>query len=143
MPRTAQIFELTAPKQAEHALQIDCRHMLDRVLQPGMFWSGIDHGHSMDRTIGRHGKPIGLIEGAKRKARGIKAGIPDFLFFHQARLFAIELKTVDGMLSDDQKERIRELLANGAEVSVCWTIWQVFDRVVAWGLCRPGVRVMT
>jgi len=134
--RTAFILE--APEPREHELQIDCTHMLERILLPDVQWTAIDHAHSLDRRIGRNGRPIGLIEVQKRKARGIKSGICDYLFWFDGRAFAIELKrNADEQLSDTQKDFCRGLLRAGALVKVCWTKIQVFDTVVEWRLTRP------
>lgn len=133
--RTAFILE--APEPREHELQIDCTKMLERILLPDVQWTAIDHAHSLDRRIGRNGRPIGLIEVQKRKARGIRAGICDYLFWYQKCGYAIELKrNASEPLSDDQKTFCRGLLAADIPVKVCWTIWQVHDTVVGWGLAR-------
>jgi len=114
--------------------------MLERILLPDVQWTAIDHAHSLDMRTGRHGRPIGLIEVQKRKARGVKSGICDYLFWFDGRGFAIELKrNADEKLSDDQKDFCRGLLQAGVLVKVCWTIWQVFNVVVEWGLARTGV----
>jgi hypothetical protein len=132
----ARPFFLANAEPSEHELQEDCTAMLERILLPGVCWTAIDHGHSLDRTIGRHGVPIGLIEARKRKKRGVKPGLPDYLFWH-GRAFAIELKTVDGTLSEDQEDFLQRLIVAGTEVKVCWSKSQVFDTVVCWGLTRP------
>ncbi|MDQ2763970.1 MAG: VRR-NUC domain-containing protein, partial [Pseudomonadota bacterium] len=115
-----------------------CTTMFDRILLSSVFWTAIDHAHSLNMALGRNGRPIGFQEAAKRKARGVKSGLPDYLFWHQRRAFAIELKTADGVLSDAQKDVLRELIANGVEVAVCWTIDQVFARLCLWNLCRKA-----
>jgi hypothetical protein len=136
-------FQLTPPSVLEHDLQIDCTKMLWRVLLPDVCWTAVDHAHSLNMTIGRNGRPIGLLEAQKRVARGIKPGIADYLFWHESRGFAIELKRdVDADLSDDQDDFLRQMILAKVEVSVAWTIWQVFNKVKAWGLCR-NVTVMT
>jgi hypothetical protein len=131
-------FQLVAPEPREHELQIDCTKMLERILLPDVQWTAIDHAHSLDRRIGRNGRPIGLIEVQKRKARGIRAGICDYLYWYDGRSFAIELKrNADEKLSDDQKDFCRGLLRAGVSVKVCWTKPQVFETVVGWRLTRP------
>jgi hypothetical protein len=112
--------------------------MLELILLPEVQWTAIDHAHSLDRRIGRNGVPIGLIEVRKRKARGIKAGITDYLFWHAGAAFAIELKrNASEPLSDDQKTFCRGLLRAGVKVKICWTKNQVFEVVVGWRLTRP------
>jgi hypothetical protein len=115
--------------------------MLGRVLLPTVAWTAVDHAHSLNPTIGRHGKPIGLLEAQKRKARGIRPGICDYLFWHQSLGYAIELKVDDGELTDDEEDFIRDLIKAEIEVKVCWGMWQVFETVGDWGLVRPGVRI--
>lgn len=117
--------------------------MLLRILRPNVAFTAVDHAHSLNMTPGRNGRPIGLIEAAKRKARGVRAGIPDYLFWALARGFAIELKAdADCKLSDDQEDFLKALISAQIEVSVCWTIDQVVDRCRAWDLLRPGVRLI-
>ena len=81
---------------SEHALQVAVAHMLWMVLDPERtWWTAIDHG------AGRLSKrAAGMM-----KARGVRAGIPDFLIlslYHIA--FGIELKTDKGRLSAPQRE---------------------------------------
>src|SRR3954447_8339504 len=136
----ARPFVLSPYQQSEHELQIDCTDMLIRLLLPDVQWTAIDHAHSLNMRIGRNGKPIGLIEAMQRKRRGVKAGICDYLLWHRARAFAIELKVGDADLEDCQKDFIRGLIRAEVETKVCWTKDQVFDTVISWGLTR-AVRV--
>lgn len=131
-------FRLVEEEQSEHDLQMDIARMLHVVLLPDVQWTSVDHAHSLDQRLGRTGRPIGLVEAMKRKARGVKRGITDILFWHQGRGFAIELKrNADEPLSDAQKEFCKGLIAAGIPVKVCWSKPQVFQTVVAWGLTRP------
>ncbi len=143
MRRAGPAFQLTAPRQLEHDLQKQCAKMFSRILLPDVTWTAVDHAHSLNMAIGRHGRPIGLIEAQKRVARGIKPGLPDNWFIHYGRVYLIELKaTADDDLSQDQKDFLKSAIASGAEVSICWDIWQVFNKIREWGLCRPSA-VMT
>ena len=134
-------FRLAIPKIREHAAQIDCTKMLRGVLRPEVAWTAIDHAHSLNPTIGRHGKPIGLLEAQKRKARGVRPGVCDYLFWHNSLGYAIEFKVDDGELTGDEERFIKDLIKAKAEVKVCWGMWQVFETVSDWGLVRPGVRI--
>ena len=118
-------FQLTAPVTPEHQAQIDCTDMLARVLRPEVCWTAIDHANAKDATTG-----------AIRKARGVQAGIPDYLFWDYGRGFAIEFKTGDGVLLDSQKEFGKRLINAKVEFAVCWGSRQVFDTVHRWGLTR-------
>jgi VRR-NUC domain len=134
---------LTPYDPAEHELQIDCTTMLHTILLPGVCWTAIDHGHSFDKRPARvkpdrHGRvpTIGMLEAIKRKRRGIKSGICDYLFWFEGSSFAIELKVPDGILSDDQKKWLRSMIANKVRCKVCWSKSLVFQTVVEWGLTR-------
>lgn len=122
---SARSFRLTAPVAPEHEAQIACARMLARVLRPDVCWTAVDHANARDK-----------LTGAIRKARGVKAGIPDFLFWHDGRGFAIEFKREDGVLSDAQRDFLRTLIGADVEVAVCWSASQVADKVVEWGLTR-------
>jgi hypothetical protein len=107
------------------------------VLLPEVQWTSVDHAHSLDQRLGRTGRPIGLVEAMKRKARGVKKGITDILFWHQGRGFAIELKrSASEPLSDAQKEFCKGLLAAQIPVKICWSKSQVYQVVVDWKLTR-------
>lgn len=111
--------------------------MLRIILLPAVQWTAIDHAHSLDRRIGRNGVPIGLIEVKKRKARGVKPGICDYLYWHDGCGYAIELKrNADEDLSDDQKEFCSGLIRARIPLKICWTKLQVFETVQGWGLTR-------
>jgi VRR-NUC domain len=140
MPADRQRFTLLPPIPEEHELQVDCTRMLAVALLPDVCWTAIDHAHSLNMQLGRNGRPIGLIEAQKRKARGIKAGIADYLFWYDGDSYAIELKRdADSTLSDDQEVWLRAMIKAGAMVKVCWLLDQVFQTVYEWGLVRPGV----
>jgi hypothetical protein len=131
-------FQLVAPDPLEHELQIDCTNMLNIVLLPDVQWTAIDHAHSLNWNIGRNGKPIGLIEMVKRKNRGIRPGICDYLFWFDGRGFAIELKrSPDEKLSEDQKDFCKGLIRARIPLKICWLKSQVFNVVTDWGLTRP------
>jgi hypothetical protein len=142
-------FTLVAPEPSEHELQITCADACWRILLPDVQWTAVDLAHSLDERPIRNARPgrdgriptIGLIEAQKRKRRGCKPGVWDFLFWHQTNAFALELKVGDGDLSDDQKEFGRGLIRAGCKLKVCWTFEQFIQTITAWGLVRPGVRI--
>jgi hypothetical protein len=131
------VLTLIAPERTEHELQIACTTMLHRILRPDVAWTAVDLAHSLDWRVGRNGKPIGLIEVQKRKARGCRAGVPDYLFWHSGSSFAIELKrNADETLSDDQRDFCSGLLRAHVQLKICWDERQVYDAVSSWGLSR-------
>jgi VRR-NUC domain len=149
LARTPPALILTPPEQwrNEHEMQIACTDMLATLLLPDVEWSAVDHGHSFDKRPIRNAKPgrngkiatIGMLEAQKRKRRGVKSGLCDFYFWHQGDCFAIELKTPDGALSDDQREHIKGLIRNNVLVRVCWSKALVLQTVIEWHLTRPMV----
>jgi hypothetical protein len=51
-----------------------------------------------------NGGKRGKIEAMQLKASGVIAGIPDLIFIWKGKMYAFELKTATGILSDNQKE---------------------------------------
>ena len=138
--RRRAALKLQAENKSEHDLQIECATVFyaGTLLLPGVLWFAIDNAFSLNMAIGRNGKPIGWGEVQKRKARGCKAGPPDFWFLYRARSYLIELKaSPDSPLSDKQKEFLRDAIEQGAEVAICWAFWQVMNKLTEWELCRP------
>jgi hypothetical protein len=133
----AVAFRLTSYVEAEREAQIQDVKMLRILLRPGVCWTAIDHGHSFNPTLGRNGQPIGLIEMQKRKARGVRAGIPDLLFWADHKPYAIERKVEGGVLSDAQREFQEELKQAGVLVSTAWSQAELCATLKAWGLLRP------
>ena len=129
---------LTAPElfADEHAMQEACTTMLTPLLLPEVTWTAIDHGHSFDKRKGRHGVEIGFLEARKRKRRGVKPGIPDYLFWHEGDAFAIELKMPDGTLSDDQRDMLKALIRSGVLCRVCYSTNLVLLTCQEWSLLR-------
>jgi hypothetical protein len=58
---------------------------------PDVWWTGVDHANAKSRMTG-----------ALRKARGVKAGIPDLHVLYRGRSIWIELKAPTGSVSDEQ-----------------------------------------
>jgi hypothetical protein len=139
-------FTLTPPDPFEHELQIDCTTMLELVLAIDVQWTAVDHAHSLtEKIVIRGGReiPVGLVEAKKRKARGIRPGICDYLFWHRSRGYAIELKRdASSPLSDVQKVFCRGLIDAQIPVKICWTKDQVYNVVSDWGLTRLGVSLV-
>ncbi len=60
------------------------------------------------------------IEGMQLKASGVIAGIPDILFIWNCILYAIEIKTTSGVLSDVQKKIHQIWRTNGINTYICY-----------------------
>ena len=87
------------PMYLEDRLQVSCR-----------YW--FDAQYPKYRILLHHSPNEGLLvkssrDGAKRKAMGVRAGFPDFIFLLPNKEYpylAVELKTEKGRQSDSQKE---------------------------------------
>jgi hypothetical protein len=75
---------------------------LDLALPAEAFWTSIDMGPARSKAVG-----------GMRKARGLKAGVPDMVIVYQRTTLWIECKTARGTLSNAQKRVRFALLANG------------------------------
>lgn len=116
----------------EHQLQVAVARYLDVALRAPTWWTSIDHGA---------GKMARASAGL-RKARGVKAGVPDILVFHPTghhasgvmritRVIGIELKAERGELSKAQWG-VRDALE---ETGVSYYIARSVDDVEA--ILRP------
>ena len=92
----------------EDALQIRCKRWLSTALPLEVVWTGIEHAAQLS-----------LRQGAIRKAKGIKRGLPDFLFWHTGLSIAVELKTATGVQSDPQRDFMERFRAAGGIYAVC------------------------
>jgi hypothetical protein len=134
-------FRLTAPKVLEHPLQ---RQMCDvlrleiappgRVSADGVVWYAIDHANFAGEVPGI------------RISRGIVAGIPDLFLLWQGRAYLVEIKTLEGVLSEAQQSVIAAVLASGGRVGVARTVDELLVCLDGWGIPRrhrvPAARPM-
>lgn len=103
-------------KRPEQELQIAVAGFLRHALKPPTMWTSIDHGAGkMSRAS------AGL-----RKARGVKAGLPDILVLHPEDhytfVLGIELKADKGSLSPEQRAIWDAFNSAGAAYAVCRSI---------------------
>lgn len=75
-------------------------------------------------------------EGARLKAMGVKAGVPDILILKDGRADWIELKAGDGRISPAQRERHCELVERGCRIIVCRSLGEVIVALHAWGITQ-------
>jgi hypothetical protein len=81
------------------------------------------------------------IEGAKLKATGTKSGVPDITIVHDGLYYGLEVKkpstsTPKGYLSKNQKEMISKIEKAGGEVKVVYSVADVVECTMTWGLLR-------
>jgi hypothetical protein len=77
--------------RGEHGVQQAIRDFLAAALPEDCFWSGIDHANAKD-----------ALTGALRKARGVRAGLPDFILCYRGLFYGIEVKSASGRPSAAQ-----------------------------------------
>ncbi len=111
-------------KRPEQQLQIQVANYLRVALRPPTFWTAIDHG------VGK----LGRAEAGLRRARGVKAGLPDLMIIYPwqnctPRIVGIELKAANGTQSLAQKGVEFAWTQARAGYAVCRSVEEV-DRVL-------------
>ena len=120
---------------SEHSEQVRLARYLDSI---GVLWCAVPNaGH------GAHGRQ-GAIRGARMRAEGLKAGVPDLLIFDKppgkgkagasCAGVAIELKRIKGgRVSEDQQRWLDGLAARGWITSVCKGFDEAVTFLEEWG----------
>jgi hypothetical protein len=141
-----QPFQLTSPIQPEADLHEAVARALDILLLPPAVWAGYPAGQHGELTAGT---------AEKLQRVGLKPNWPDILVIHGARIFGVELKTIDGELSTTREVRTRRgalrvvegqadvfprLERAGMRIAVCRTVDEVLAQLAAWGVPLRGWR---
>jgi hypothetical protein len=82
-------------------------------------------------------------EGAILRSLGTRAGIPDLLIVYRGQLYALELKTESGRLTDTQSATHEEMKRAGVIVATAYGIDAALEQLCVWGLLRPDVSNQT
>jgi len=98
----------------EDALQIAAVKFLHHALPEGAVYTGIEHAGQ-----------ISMIQGAIRKAKGVRRGLSDLMIWWQGRFIAIELKTAKGVVSDSQREFAAGIVGAGFQYHLCRSLSDV------------------
>jgi hypothetical protein len=129
--RKSPAFRLTAPVVLEHPLQVQIAKLLTieiappgKVSKAGVCWFAIDHANYAGEVPG------------VRIGRGIIAGILDTFVLYRGRTHYIELKTVDGELTDEQKSVATAVTVAGGRVGVATSAEQVLWCLDEWHIPR-------
>jgi hypothetical protein len=99
----------------EWALQQTVATFLARALPLEAWWTSVDAGQ---------GK-MDLIAAARRRNRGVKAGVPDVLLCWSGQFRTIELKVDDGRLSENQRIQAEQIILAGGDATVCTSVEEV------------------
>lgn len=111
------------PTVSEDKLHLAVAQYLTWALRPPAWWTTFPLGGG------------GAVRGARLKAKGTKAGVPDILVVAPKRpLLWIELKTTTGVVSDEQEECHEHLVAAGCQVVVARDLDDVAAALAAAGL---------
>jgi hypothetical protein len=113
-------WHMKLPDPSEDQIQVAVAEYLTLALPVEVWWSSIEH-----RTWSAR-------EGANRKKRGVKPGVPDLLICWHGQIFGIELKTRTGHLSQGQIEQRAALLRAGARWALCRSLDDVIDKLREW-----------
>jgi hypothetical protein len=124
-------YRLTAPTILEHPLQAQIAKLLTIEIAPagkvskfGVCWFSIDHANYGGEVPG------------VRIGRGIIAGIPDVFVLYRGRTHYIELKTLDGQLSDAQKSVATAVTVAGGRVGIATCAEHVLACLDEWQIPR-------
>lgn len=112
------------PAYMEDKLQMACKHWFD-LRHPGL--KLLLHHSPNEGLLMRHDR-----DGAKRKAMGMRAGFPDFIFLHPNKSYgylALELKSAKGRQTDHQKEYQRAVEQNGGKYVIVRTLDEFISEV--------------
>jgi hypothetical protein len=109
---------------AESALQKAVAQFLTLALPPTAWWTAIGHG----------GFALDAKTGARMKAMGVKAGVPDLLIIWDGHAGFIELKAAGGKLSPAQHVTRTALRNAGCYYGVENSVEGVDNRLRCWGI---------
>lgn len=79
-------------------------------------------------------------EAAMLKKMGVKSGVADLLLFWRGGMGALELKSLKGSMSDNQKKFRTAWIQRGGNYSLCRSMNDVEQAVIGWGL-EPKFRI--
>jgi hypothetical protein len=128
---SARRFRLTPPIVREHPIQKQICDVLrieiappGKLSLPGVVWWSIDHA-------AYSGEVPGI-----RIDRGIIAGIPDTFLLYRGQAHLIEIKALDGVLSEAQQSVASAVLGAGGRVGVARDAGEVLTCIDAWQIPR-------
>lgn len=104
--------------------------MTEEQLQAQIFqfhWN--NYPNERKRLFHVNNKAKNRIEGNQMKARGVVAGISDLVYLAPGKVIFIELKTADGVKSNDQKEFEQQCIDTGNEYHIARSL-EDFLRII-------------
>lgn len=113
--------KITAPQPDESATQTSVMQFLDNALPDDAFAFHVPNGGKRN-----------VIEGAKLKRMGVKAGVPDICIIYRGWAYGIEMKSGKGKLSMPQIVTHSHLARAGLHVQTCRTALEVESALKGW-----------
>jgi len=92
--------------EPEHVLHVSVRRYLDMALPLDAWWTTIPTAGSS------------LVQGAKVKARGYRAGTPDLMILWRSACYWFELKSAKGTVDPLQREQHAAIMRAGGKVGI-------------------------
>jgi hypothetical protein len=120
----------------EDRLRSRVRMLLDAHLPPPGIWTSIDKG-----VVLAGDEQARMRQAAHLKAQGVKNGTEDVQVIYGLMVHAIELKIKTGLRSQQELRR-DGLIANGHRYTVCHSVIEVYDALIAGGVpLEPSARI--
>jgi hypothetical protein len=107
-------------------------HLRFRAVPGAVYW----HTNNGGFLGGKRNRKGASIAGAIAKKNGVRAGVSDVLIFHNAKLFAIELKSPGGKPTAAQLEFISDIERAGGFACVAEGVDQALRALEGWKLLR-------
>jgi hypothetical protein len=126
VPSPVSLHPFQANASTEAAIQRAIWNHLQWRSHPGVF--------AFHPANGGFRKPV---EAAILKGLGVVAGIPDLVIIHRGQVYALELKTETGKLTDAQRITHEKLRRAGAEVATVYGSDEALEQLEGeWRLLR-------
>jgi hypothetical protein len=106
---------------------------IQRCVVEHLLWRGYPDAFAFHVPLGGYRRPV---EAAILKGLGTAAGVPDIIIIYEGRVFALELKSIGGRVSDVQAVVHERLRRAGAKVAVAFGLDQALKQLSSWNLLR-------
>lgn len=116
---------IAVPEPSETQIQQQFIQYLDLCAHRDLVYYAIPNGGSRN-----------VIEAARMKKEGVRAGVPDVYLLFRGKPHHLEIKKKKGRLSPEQKLMIERHRAAGAVVEVAYGFEQCVSQVKGWGMLR-------
>jgi hypothetical protein len=107
---------------------------IQRAVIGHLAWRGHADAFCFHVPLGGFRRPI---EAAILKSIGTVAGVPDVVIIYRGQVYAIEIKTETGKLTDIQRDCHERLRRAGAEVATAFGLDEALEQLERWKLLRP------